>query len=43
LCLALDFYQGKGTKLYSVPNNKDELKKVFEGVIEKYVQADNIS
>ena len=43
LSLGIDFFQGKGTKAYAVPHNRQELKTVLEGVVEQYVKASNIS
>ncbi|OMJ77406.1 hypothetical protein SteCoe_23007 [Stentor coeruleus] len=43
LSLGIDFYHGKGCKLYAIPHNKQELKSTFEGVVEEYVKAANIS
>jgi Golgi CORVET complex core vacuolar protein 8 len=43
LSLGIEFYQGRGTKAYAVPNNKEELKKTFESIVEDYVKASSIS
>jgi Golgi CORVET complex core vacuolar protein 8 len=42
LALGIDLYQGKGKKLYGLPRNKDELRKVLEEVVKNYVKKSTI-